>query len=135
MKRKRIGAVAALVLPALATGLACAQPPTTPSASATPHVDPEKIRAQGSAEITRDIAARIADLLLATASPQANGVTRDVHVGAPVPGDVDLMPLPTTIADLIPEYRDYEYVVVNNRIVFVKPSTRQVVEVIDAGGG
>ncbi len=78
-----------------------------------------KIRAEGSAEITKDRAARIADLLLATA-PQTPSVSGNVHVGAPLPGDVDLMPLPKPIVDLVPEYRDYEYVVVNNTIVFVQ---------------
>ncbi len=109
--------------------------PSGQTARATPHVDPEKIRAEGSAEITKERAARIAELLLATATPQTASVSGAVHVGAPLPGEVDLMPLPTTIADLVPEYRDYEYVVVNNQIVFVKPATRQVVEVINTGGG
>ncbi len=56
-------------------------------------------------------------------------------IGAPLPGDVELMPLPPTIVDLVPEYRDYDYVVVNDEIVIVQPSTRQVVEVINTCGG
>ncbi len=140
MRRTGIGAAGiAGVISLGLVGSAAAQQPQTgdqsgKAASATPHVDPEKIRAEGSAEITKDRAARIADLLLATA-PQTPSVSGNVHVGAPLPGDVDLMPLPKPIVDLVPEYRDYEYVVVNNTIVFVKPSTRQVVEVIDTGGG
>jgi hypothetical protein len=109
--------------------------PSDQTARATPHVDPEKIRAEGGAEITKDRAARIAELLMATAAPQPANVSTNVHMGAPLPGEVDLMPLPTTVVDLVPEYRDYEYVVVNNQIVFVNPSTRQVVEVINIGGG
>lgn len=146
MRRTRIGAAAVAGLTFLgAPGMAVAQqqpgqeqaaPQTGEQTgkSATPHVDPDKIHAEGSAEITKDRAARIAELLMATATPQTASVSGNVHVGAPLPGEVDLMPLPTTIADLIPEYRDYEYVVVNNEIVFVKPSTRQVVEVINTGG-
>jgi hypothetical protein len=52
-----------------------------------------------------------------------------------LPGDVNLMPLPTTIVDLVPEYRGYDYVVANDEIVIVQPSTRNVVEVINTGGG
>ena len=132
MRRTWIGAAAAAGLATLSgTGLAAAQQP--PGQEKAPHVDPKKIRAEGAAELTKDRAARIADALMATATPQK--VSVDVHVGAPLPGEVDLMPLPTTIVDLVPEYRDYAYVVVNDQIVFVKPSTRQVVEVINMGGG
>ena len=70
---------------------------------------------------------------MATARPQ--NVNVDVHIGGPLPGDVDLMPLPPTIVDLVPEYRDYDYVVVNDEIVIVQPSSRHVVEVINTGGG
>lgn len=38
------------------------------------------------------------------------------------------------MVDLVPEYRDYEYVAVNDEIVVVQPSPRHVVEVISAGG-
>jgi hypothetical protein len=135
MRRTGIGAAAVAGLTVFtATGLVAQQQPDQ-AASASRHVDPDKIRAEGSAEITKDRAARIVELLMATATPQTASVSGAVHVGAPLPGGVDLMPLPTPVVDLVPEYRDYEYVVVNNEIVFVKPSTRQVVEVIDTGGG
>ncbi len=97
------------------------------------HVNPQNVRAEGNAHLTNDRAARIADTLMATARP--TNINVDVHVGAPLPGDVDLMPLPPTIVDLVPEYRDYDYVVVNDEIVIVQPSTRHVVEVINTGGG
>ena len=70
---------------------------------------------------------------MATATPQ--NVNVNVHIGAPLPGDVELMPLPTTIVDLVPEYRDYDYVAMDGEIVIVQPTTRQVVEVINTGGG
>ena len=147
MRRTGIGVAAVAGLATLgAVGLAVAQqqpgqdqaaPQTGEQVgtSAAPHVDPDKIRAEGSAEITKDRAARIAELLMATATPQMASLGGNVHVGSPLPGEIDLMPLPKPIVDLVPEYRDYEYVVVNNEIVFVKPSTRQVVEVINTGGG
>jgi hypothetical protein len=70
---------------------------------------------------------------LAAATPQ--NVNVNVEVGAALPGDIRLMPLPPTVVDLVPEYRDYDYVVVNDEIVIVQPSTRHVVEVINTGGG
>jgi hypothetical protein len=44
------------------------------------------------------------------------------------------MPLPTNIVELVPEFRGYDYVVANDEIVIVQPSTRKVVEVINTGG-
>jgi Protein of unknown function (DUF1236) len=103
------------------------------SARRETHVNPQNVRAEGNANLTKDNAARVADTLMATARPQ--NVNVDVHVGASLPRDVDLMPLPPTIVDLVPEYRGYDYVVVNDEIVIVQPSTRDVVEVINTGGG
>ena len=37
--------------------------------------------------------------------------------------------------DIVPEYRGYDYVVENDNIVIVQPSTRKVVEVISDTGG
>jgi hypothetical protein len=36
--------------------------------------------------------------------------------------------------NIVPEYRDYDYVVVHDEILIVQPSTRKVVEVIHRGG-
>jgi uncharacterized protein DUF1236 len=95
--------------------------------------NPQNVRAEGNAHLSNDRAARIADTLMATAGPEHVNVK--VRVGEPIPGDVNLMPLPNSIVDLVPEYRDYDYVVVNDEIVIVQPSTRHVVEVISTGGG
>jgi hypothetical protein len=103
------------------------------SARRETHVNPQAVRAEGNANLTKDKAARVADTLMTTARPQ--NVNVDVHVGALLPGNVDLTPLPPTIVDLVPEYRGYDYVVVNDEIVIVQPSTRNVVEVINTGGG
>ena len=43
-------------------------------------------------------------------------------------------PLPRDIVELAPEYEGYDYVVVNDEIVFVQPSTRKVVGMMVAGG-
>jgi len=97
------------------------------------HVSSQNVRVEGNAHLSNDRAARIADTLLATSAPEHVNV--NVRVGEPLPGDVRLMPLPPTIVDLVPEYRDYDYFVANDEIVIVQPSTRHVVEVINTGGG
>ncbi len=97
------------------------------------HVDPQKVRVEGNAHLSNDKAAQIADNLIGNARPQ--NINVNVRVGAALPGDVELAPLPPAIVSLVPEYRDYDYVVANDEIVIVQPSTRNVVEVIDTGGG
>ena len=107
--------------------------PNGQNARAETHVNPQNVHVEGNTHLSNDRAARVADTLLATATPQ--NVNVNVRVGEPLPGDVRLLPLPPTIVDLVPEYRDYDYVVVNDEIVIVQPSTRHVVEVINTGGG
>ncbi len=103
------------------------------NAKAETHVNPQDVHAEGNAHLTNDRAARIADSLMTTARPRHVDV--NVNVGQPLPGEVDLQPLPSTIVDLVPEYRGYDYVVANDEIVIVQPRTRHVVEVINTGGG
>lgn len=94
-------------------------------------VDPKAVRAVGTSKIAAETAAEIANALMATAP--ARHVTVSADVGSQLPGDLDLQPLPPAVADLVPEYRGYNYVVANDQVVIVKPSTREVVEVIGAG--
>ena len=101
-------------------------------ASGERHVNPQNVRAEGNAHLTNERAARVADTLLATATTQ--NVNAKLAVGEPLPGDLRLLPLPPTIVSLVPEYREYEYVVVNDEIAIVQPSTRHVVEIINPGG-
>ncbi|MGA7198130.1 MAG: DUF1236 domain-containing protein [Roseiarcus sp.] len=90
------------------------------------------VQAMGATHISNQSASRIADALLATAAPQNFNV--DVSVDGLLPGELDLRPLPPAVAELIPEYRGYEYVVANDEVFIVQPSTRRVVEIIREGG-
>jgi hypothetical protein len=51
-----------------------------------------------------------------------------VTVGATLPADVELAPVPETWG---PTFRSYRYVYTGDDIVLVDPSSRRVVEVID----
>ena len=57
-----------------------------------------------------------------------------VSVGAELPSRVQLQPLPSDIAAIRPQYRDYRYTVSDREIVIVDPRSRRIVEVIDRGG-
>ena len=54
-------------------------------------------------------------------------------MGAPLPAGVELLPLPPDVVELVPAYRGYDYVLVNDEIVFIDPATRDVVGMIDLG--
>jgi Protein of unknown function (DUF1236) len=58
-------------------------------------------------------------------------VREDVTIGAPVPEDVQLQPVPEQIYTSVPESRRYEYFDWNGRMVFVDPDTRKVVQIVD----
>ena len=51
-----------------------------------------------------------------------------VTVGATLPADVELSPVPETWG---PSFRSYRYVYTGDDVVLVDPSSRRVVEVID----
>jgi hypothetical protein len=58
-----------------------------------------------------------------------------VSVGAQLPSRVQLQPLPSDIAAIRPQYRDYRFTVSDREIVIVDPRSRRIVEVIDRDGG
>ncbi len=58
-------------------------------------------------------------------------VNFSVRVGAEIPAYVHFHALPAEIAAIVPEYRDYNYVLVQDRIAIVEPRTRKIVTIID----
>ncbi len=57
----------------------------------------------------------------------------DVHVGTVVPrGKVKLVPLPSTIVEIEPSWRGFEYFLVGDEIVVVDPATLRIVAVLPA---
>jgi hypothetical protein len=57
----------------------------------------------------------------------------DVHVGTVVPrGKVKFVPLPSTIVEIEPRWRGFEYFLVGDEIVVVDPATLRIVAVVPA---
>jgi Protein of unknown function (DUF1236) len=59
-------------------------------------------------------------------------VNFSISVGTRVPRDVTFHPLPTEIVTIYPEWRGYEFILVNDQIVVVDPRTFEIVAVLDA---
>ncbi len=76
---------------------------------------------------------------ISTSIRQANvqpvrNVNFSVSVGAVVPASVRFYPVTPAIVEVYPEYRGYEFVLVEEEIVIVEPRTRKIVTVIESGG-
>jgi hypothetical protein len=55
----------------------------------------------------------------------------EIRPGIRVPRTVSFHPLPPDVVTVYPEWRGYEYFLVNDRIVVVDPRTLEIVDVID----
>jgi hypothetical protein len=58
-------------------------------------------------------------------------VKEEITVGAPVPTEVELQPVPEAIYTKVPEARRYQYFDWDGRVVFVDPDSRKVVQIVD----
>ena len=58
-------------------------------------------------------------------------VKESIAVGAVVPAEVALQPVPDTLITEVPEVRSYEYFDWNGKVVFVEPQTRKVVSIVE----
>jgi hypothetical protein len=58
-------------------------------------------------------------------------VNFSIAVGTRIPRDVTFHPLPTEIVTIYPDWRGYEFILVNDQIVVVDPQTFEIVAVLD----
>ncbi|MTV17306.1 MULTISPECIES: DUF1236 domain-containing protein [Bradyrhizobium] len=63
-----------------------------------------------------------------------NNVNFSLSVGAAVPRDVRLQPLPAEVVEIVPQYRGYNFVLVKDEIVIVEPSSYKIVAVLPYSG-
>src|SRR5260221_2126642 len=58
-------------------------------------------------------------------------VNFSISVGTRVPREVRFYPLPQEVVTIYPQWRGYEYILVNDKIVVVDPRTFEIVDVLD----
>jgi len=63
--------------------------------------------------------------------PLAN-VNFSIAVGTRVPRDVRFYPLPREVVTIYPEWRGYEFILVNNQIIVIDPRTFEIVAILEA---
>jgi hypothetical protein len=65
---------------------------------------------------------------------RANNVNISINVGTRLPRSVRLVAVPAAIIAIVPEYRSYRYVVVNDQVCIVEPNSYEIVEIIPVSG-
>jgi hypothetical protein len=65
---------------------------------------------------------------------RATNVSISINVGTRLPKSVRLVALPASIIAIVPEYRSYRYVVVNDQVCIVEPNTYEIIEIIPVSG-
>lgn len=57
-----------------------------------------------------------------------------ITAGTIVPSHVSIRPLPERIVDIVPQYRGYDYAVVQQDVIIIEPQTRRIVTVLHREG-
>jgi hypothetical protein len=62
---------------------------------------------------------------------EVRNVNFNISVGVTVPSTVRAHPLPTRVIEIYPEWRGYEFILVNGRYVILRPQTHEIVYIIE----
>jgi hypothetical protein len=76
---------------------------------------------------------KIADVITRDAGTPLPGAHFSLAIGNAVPADVRLRPVPTTVAQVAPQFRDASYVVVEEQIAIVDSHSRKILAVVQRG--
>jgi hypothetical protein len=89
--------------------------------------------AEGNVNLSSDQRTRIHEVIVKQKSaPRVANVDFSLNVGTAIPRSVKLVRVPSTIVEIEPAWRGYEYFMVGDQIVIVNPRTLEIVAVIEA---
>lgn len=91
-------------------------------------------RTRVSATLNADAKTRLHSAIAKISVKPVRNVNFSISVGTVVPRTVTLRPLPTTVVEIVPQYRGYDFFVVREDIVIVEPRTHEIVDVIERSG-
>lgn len=63
---------------------------------------------------------------------EVTNVNFNISVGARVPASVHYYPLPARIVEIYPEWRGYDFILVNGRYIILRPDTHEIVYIIES---
>jgi hypothetical protein len=87
-------------------------------------------QAGAGAKLSTEQRTRITSVIREQHVAPATNINFDVRVGTRVPRTVSFHPLPADVVTIYPEWRGYEFFLVNNQIIVVNPRTLEIVDVI-----
>ena len=111
---------------------------TAPTAQApakeklAPSVGKDETKSGAPAALSTEQHAKIWSTLRGEKAERLTNVEFSTRVGGVVPATVHLYRLPVSIVEYVPQYRDYEYILVGDEILIVDPRTLRIVAVIAA---
>jgi hypothetical protein len=92
-------------------------------------------RQTSSASVNDDQRRQVVDQLRRDRTATSQNLNVQLNVGTRLPRDVQARRLPPDIVRIMPQYRDYEYTVIDNRVAIIDPRRREVVDILDDGPG
>jgi hypothetical protein len=63
-------------------------------------------------------------------APRVSNVNFSLSVGTVVPNNVHFVALPPVLVEIFPEWRGYDYIIVDERIVILEPRTHKIVTIL-----
>jgi hypothetical protein len=97
--------------------------------------DTAKAEKAKSADLSGDKKDRVKTSFKSEKVKEITNVNIDISVGRRLPRDWEYHSVPSAVIEIVPEYRGYRYVYVEDRYVIVDPNTYEVVYVLDDTGG
>ena len=111
------------------------RPGDTAPSQKTGQAPDQSNRQTTSATVNDDQRRQVVDQLRRDRAATSQNLNIQVNVGTRLPPRVQARRLPSDIVRIMPQYRDYEYTVIDNRVAIVDPRRREVVEILDDGPG
>ena len=97
-----------------------------------PSVAKDETKSGAPAALSAEQHAKIWSTLRGEKAERLTNVQFSTTVGGVIPATVHLYRLPVSIVEYVPQYRDYEYILVGDEILIVDPRTLRIVAVIAA---
>jgi hypothetical protein len=85
--------------------------------------------AGASASLTTEQKTKVRETVLKS-GPRVTNVNFSLSVGTVVPRTVRFAPLPVVLVEIFPQWRGYDYFIVEEEIVIIEPRTLKIVAVI-----
>ena len=85
----------------------------------------------GTTRITTEQRSRVKTIFQGHRSEAIHDVHFARRVGTIIPTEYRFRPLPSDIIEFLPEYRGYDYLIVDGEIIILEPGTRRIVDIID----